>query len=200
MYLGHFFDTPRVKLTELSALLDTCGPIARRRAVQSLDRAALAALYDAAAPGDATEGLTLDFLVPAGTEALHEVIHNGRNSLPMFNNFQKRFCRPDGDAEQNVLWGYNEGSTRAFVGPGYFVARTHGEGELVVDYTALPPRHPVPWPEILPNEARLGRFVWVGMKDVIRRVSQHVSIGRAYRADTAMDAWFALCREDPSPA
>src|SRR5581483_8724906 len=157
--------------------------------IQSLDRRFLAALYEAAAPTDATPGLTLDFLVPPGTDSLREVIHHGRNSLPLFHHFQKRFCRPDGDAPSDVLWGYNEGSTRPFVGPGYFLARPYGDKELVVDYGGLPPRRPTHWPEILPHESRLGRFVWVGMTDVLRRVSEHVSIGRAYKGSKAMDAW-----------
>ena len=86
-------------------------------------------------------------------------------------------------------------------GPGYFVA--HGvEGEkeapsdYVIDYTRIPPKKPESWPEILPNEARLGRFVYAGMKDYMRRVSEHVSIGRAYKRGP-MNAWFVLCREDP---
>ena len=53
-----------------------------------------------------------------------------------------------------------------------------------------------PLPDIVPNEARLGRFVYAGMKDYMRRVSEHVSIGRAYKGGKPMNAWFVLCRED----
>ena len=39
----------------------------------------------------------------------------GKNSLPLFTRFQKRFIRPTED--DSVLYGYNEGMTRAVVGP-----------------------------------------------------------------------------------
>jgi len=61
----------------------------------------------------------------------------------------------------------------------------------------VPPRKPASWPEILPNSARLGRFVWVGMVDRVRKVSTHVSIGRAWIRGKVTDNYFALCREDP---
>ncbi len=56
------------------------------------------------------------------------------------------------------------------------------------------------WPEIVPNSARLGRFVYYGMVDVMRGISTHVSIGRARKKSGWMDAWFVLVREDPQPA
>ena len=55
---------------------------------------------------------------------------------------------------------------------------------------------PEAWPAIVPNEARLGRFVYAGMIDVMRGISTHVSIGRAKKKKGYMDAWFVLVRED----
>ena len=45
-------------------------------------------------------------------------------------------------------------------------------------------------------DARLGRFVYAGMIDIMRGVSTHVTIGRALKGGKFMDAWFVLCRED----
>ena len=72
------------------------------------------------------------------------------------------------------------------------------EGEIDIDYRTLPPGRCPSWPEILPNSARLGRFVWVGMVDRMRGISNNVSIGRAYKGGRAMDAWFVLVRRDAS--
>jgi hypothetical protein len=36
------------------------------------------------------------------------------------------------------------------------------------------------------------------MVDVMRGISNHVSIGRAWKQGKYMDAWFALVREDAS--
>jgi hypothetical protein len=64
----------------------------------------------------------------------------------------------------------------------------------------LPKEKPDAWPPIIDNTAKLGRFVYFGMVDVMRGVSSHVSIGRAKKKVVWMDAWFVLVREDPKPA
>ena len=156
----------------------------------------MAALFEASAGADA---LTLDDIVPVA-DALVEVIHTGRNSLPAFNEFEKRFCRPDGDEPPAELWGYNHQAMSFFTGPGYFVATADDKGEIVIDYGRQPPRKPASWPAIVPNGARLGRFVWVGMVDRLRRVTPQVFIGRAYRHGKATDDYFALVREEPKTA
>ena len=146
--------------------------------------------------------LDADHFAPSSLDPLKPVIHHGKNTLPMHNFFQKRFCRADD--ESGDLWGYNHQSLSWATGPGYFVAHpadTEGKDQpssYLVDYTRLPKKKPSDWPEIIPNEAKLGRFVYAGMKDYMRKVSDHVSIGRAYRGSKAMDAWFILCREDPA--
>lgn len=149
---------------------------------------------------DATEGqaVTIDQIVPDAHGALREVIHEGQNTLPAFRQFQKRFCRPsDENAPEGreVLWGYNHQTFAGFTGPGYFVAYDDLEtGEVCIDYRELPPENPDAWPEIIDNKARLGRFVYHGMVDRLRRVSTHLTIGRAYKGKP-MNAWFALMRE-----
>lgn len=195
MDLPLFFE-PTLNLEHLRTVLDTCGPWSRRHAVRGLDKAKMAALFEASAGADA---LTLDDIVPVA-DPLVEVIHTGRNSLPAFNDFEKRFCRPDGDEPPAELWGYNHQAMSFFTGPGYFVATADDKGEIVIDYGRQPPRKPASWPAIVPNGARLGRFVWVGMVDRLRRVTPQVFIGRAYRHGKATDDYFALVREEPKTA
>ncbi len=132
--------------------------------------------------------------MPASKAPLEEVVHFGRNSMPLFSTFQKRFCRP-GDEHAPELWGYNEQPMRLFTGPGYFVAREIEHDEVLIDYTALPAGRAPSWPELSPNHARLGRFIYDGTQDAMRGVSHHVSVGRAARAGKWLDNWFVLCRD-----
>jgi hypothetical protein len=130
-----------------------------------------------------------------------EVIHEGKNSLALFTRFQKRFCRPARETNPPELWGYNEQAMRLVTGPGYFVAYQPAEplalaGGVVIDYRRVPPDRPAGWPAILPNTARLSRFIYNGTVDVMRRVSDHVTIGRAMRGSQPMDNWFVLVRRD----
>ncbi len=197
MYLPLFFEPSldAERLERLRTTLDTSGFWARRNLVRHLGSRELAALYEAAAD---TGSMTLDFVVPT-PDPLVEVVHHGKNSLPGFSHFEKRFCRPDGDDAGTDLWGYNHNwaPQMAVTGPGYFTAKLSDKGELAIDYGTLPPRKPASWPAILPPDARLGRFIWSGLSDVLRKVSEQVSIGRAFSRGKAMDQWFALCREDP---
>ena len=68
---------------------------------------------------------------------------------------------------------------RTMTGPGYFVVHTDEHDQLVIDYrevpAAAPEDLPPGWPPILPNSARLSRFIYNGTVDVMRRVSQRVS-------------------------
>jgi hypothetical protein len=171
------------------------------RSIAELGRRELASLFEAAADN---EPLTLEHFVPSGVAPLVEVVHEGKNSLGLFSHFQKRFCRPPRDTNALELFGYNEQTMRVFTGPGYFVAyrpteKLALEGSVLIDYRRLPSDKPEGWPPIMPNTARLSRFIYNGMIDVMRRVSDHVSIGRALRDDKPMDAWFILVRRDSTP-
>jgi hypothetical protein len=140
---------------------------------------------------------TLDDFVPPGVAPRTEVVHAGRNSLPVFTRFEKRFTRVPG--RDDVLYGYNEGPTRAIVGPGYYVAHVFSDrGEVGIDYLETPePGSPLPatWPEIRTNESGLQKFVYAGMVDFMRKVSSHVTIGRAYkRGEDALPHTFLLVR------
>jgi hypothetical protein len=191
MSIHDFFQVDEVDFKRLSTYLDGISTADRIRETTSLSKDEQAALFDAV---KGFRPVSLDDFVAPGTPPLRQVIHHGRNSLPVFTRFQKRFCRPD--AAPAELWGYNEQTWKAFTGPGYFVARPAPDGEVVIDYCEVPPRKPAEWPPILPNSARLSRFIYYRTRDFMRGISRHVTIGRATRDGKPMDNWFVLCRED----
>jgi len=186
---------PTIDLTRLAEVLDGLGHEGRVHTIRTWTKKRQAELFEAA---KGKMPLDLDFLVPASVGPLVEVIHEGQNTLPMFNHFQKRFAKLEG--EDFAIGGYNHQTMSPLTGPGYFVVKKgegEHEGELAIDYTKLPKSKPASWPEIKPNEGGLGALVYGGMVDYLRGISTHVSIGRAYKGK-AMDAWFALVRKDPS--
>lgn len=185
---------PKLDLPRLAQVLDGMGHEGRLHTVRGWGKHRQAELF-AAAKGH--RPLTLTDYVPADVPDLTEVIHDGKNTLPLFTHFQKRFCRPAG--EEGVLYGYNEGSTRVFTGPGYYVA-SEKDGELVIDYRKVPPAKAPSWPEILPNSKKLGFLVYEGMVDYMRGLSSHVSIGRAEKGGKLIDAYFVLVRQDYTAA
>ena len=195
--------SPNLDVPRLSKVLDELGHPGRLWSVHHWTRGDMATLWEGTSGG---HPITLNDFVPASVEPLIEVIHHGKNSLPTHNFFQKRFCKPKDPEAKEMLVGYNYQSWAAVTGPGYFVAHPSADagegssaGAVEIDYTMIPNEKPEAWPRIQPNSARLGRFVYDGMVDVMRRVSSHVSIGRARKKHGWMDAWFVLVREDPQP-
>lgn len=190
----------RAPMTDISRLLDEASADARRAALFSLSRAQQQALYERAAQ---SAPLTLDDLVPSPVPRV-AVVHHGKNSLPIFRRFEKQMCRAD---EGRRLFGFNEGFTRRFIGPGYFVAVETGSaadgapswrerGGIVVDYFRVPAAAVAPgWPAVVDNSVGLQRFVFRGMRDYLRRVSAHASIGAAFKGETPFHSWFVLCRD-----
>ncbi|MBS1150269.1 MAG: hypothetical protein H6Q89_1967 [Myxococcaceae bacterium] len=127
------------------------------------------------------------------------VPHEGRNSLLLFTHFAKVCYRPaDPAVAAKELWGFNRNDllVQTAVGPGYYVAYPHGQGEVLIDYTRLPTQAPSGWPKILRNDQRLSRLVYNGTQDLLRGVSKHVTIGRASRKGKNLDNWFILCRTE----
>lgn len=183
-------------LTAVASHLDALESSERVAEIRTLGRAHQARLFDSA---KGWRPITLADLVPIQRDAMQEVVHEGKNSLPLFNRFAKAFVRPaPGDGKE--LWGYNRAGSfvETVVGPGYFVAYPFEvEGEVLVDYLRVPPKRPEHWPPILANSARLSRFVYNHTQDILRGVSAHVSIGRATKRGQPMSAWFVLCRQDP---
>jgi len=179
----------------IASWLDRLDHAERVAAVRALGRAEQRRLYTAVG---GHLPLRLTDLVGPATGDLVPVRHFGRNTLPAFTLFEKRFCRPPG-ADPRVpgeLWGYNHQSTARFTGPGYFIAREDPDrAEVWIDYTRLPAGRAEGWPEIRPNERGLARLVYGFMVDTLRRVSEHVTIGSAARRGRDLGSWFALCRE-----
>jgi hypothetical protein len=185
-----------VKPHEIARLLDAMTHAGRVAAIRSLGRAEQRALYAAA---DGFRPIRLADLVPPSRGDLVPVRHFGRNTLPAFTHFEKRFCRPRGadPADPRLLYGYNHQALAPLTGPGYFVARdAPGRPEVSIDYRELPPDHPQGWPEIRSNERGLARFVFGFLVDTLRGVSEHVTIGSAARRGRDIGSWFVLCREE----
>jgi len=184
------------KPLEIARFLDGLAGRDRVAAVRGLGRSEQRRLYEAVrgfAP------LRLEHLVPPGTPDLVPVRHHGRNTLPLFTLVEKRFARPRGEeaASPTELHGYNFQSLSPLTGPGYFVARADASGtEVLIDYREVPTQAPPDWPPIRGNDRGLGRLVYGGMVDTLRRVSEHVSIGSAARGGKDLGSWFVLCRED----
>ncbi len=182
----------------LAEALDAMDGPTRLAQLRAFDGHDQARLFELAAGRPTT---VADF-VPEETAPLTQVIHDGRNSLPAFRFFQKRFCRSSRARSPEVLFGYNEQALRLVTGPGYFVAREDafpdgGPRTVVIDYHLQPDEKPPSWPEVRPNSERLSRFVYQGTRDWMWRVSRHVTIGRARRESGWMSNWFWLCRAEP---
>jgi hypothetical protein len=179
----------------ISDLLDGLNHDQRVDAVRSLGRSEQRRLYDVV---DGFRPVRLEHLVPPSAPDFTPVRHYGKNTLPLFTHFEKRFCRPRGaDAAQpGELYGFNFQTMAPVTGPGYFVAREDpNRPEIWVDYNEVPPEHPAGWPEIRRNERGLSRFVYGFMVDTLRGVSDHVTIGSAARKGSDLGSWFILCRE-----
>jgi hypothetical protein len=198
--LRELIDDDRAGIAEIGAHLDGLERKPRWQAVKQLDRARQRALYEKAAHA---EPIDLAHFV-GDARPREEVIHDGINTLPLparWKRFQKRFCRP-ADSRTPRLFGYNEGPTRRFIGPGFFVARPTADrpqwaarGAIVVDYFQVPDGAVADgWPAVVANDWRLQRFVYDQTRDFMRRVSRHVSIGAAFKRERPLDHYFVLCR------
>lgn len=181
-------------LARLTKVLDEIGHEGRLWTVRRWGGSQMSLLFEAAKGHHA---LDLDHFVPSGTEPLVEVIHDGHNSLPMFQHFEKRFCKPTALADGGpVLFAFNEGPTRPAVGPGYFVAGPGESGEIVFDYRRTPNEKPPSWPAFAPNRGLIAGPVFGDLVDVVRGLSSHVVIGRGFRREQPLDNWFVLVRRD----
>lgn len=184
---------PEPNLEQIARVLDELGHEGRVHTAGTWGKKEQALLFEAA---KGHRPLTLEHFVPGGTSAMTEVIHEGRNTLFAFNQFQKRFFRSED--EDGTLYGYNHQDMTWATGPGYFEVRVaENEGEIAIDYAKrLPTKTPTGWPPVVPNSARLGSLVYEGMIDYVRGISEHVAIGRAFKKGAFMDAWFVLVRKD----
>lgn len=186
---------PTVDIEQLAATLDGLDHEGRVQAMRAWNKKKMAAIFEACAGRD----ISIEHLVPPGVDEKVEVIHDLRNTLPLFSDAQKRFAKL-GDGKPAV-GGFNKQSGLARASePGYFVVR-EGDGEhaneLVIDYREVPSTRPAEWPEIEPNQGPLNSLVWGGMVDYLRKVSRHVSMGQATKNGKPIGQYFALVRRDP---
>ena len=174
------------RYADISAHLDALSPAARLEQVLDIRGSAVGRLYEAVI--DAPRMTTEEFCPPALTEG-KTLIYEGRNSLPAFSRFQKRFQR-----RGDQIVGYNHQNVMGIIGPGYFMTTDGDEfrRELLFDYTQAPAFFPTGWPAYKPNTYLLSRPVYYNMKDYCRRVARGVVVGMAFKEGNAMGAFFTL--------
>lgn len=178
----------------LAAHLDGLDHAGRVAESHQLGRRHQRDLYDGASP---TAPLTLaDF----ADRPMVAIGHHGWNTFPgpsVVRRFVKRMVRqPDGR-----VGGYNDAPLGWLVGPGYFRLRqTVGDEQrhapVVVDYHQLP-TGPMPdgWPRRIPNWLGPQALIYGWCHDYLRRVSDHVTIGSAFKWGVPVGSWFVLVRE-----
>lgn len=184
----------------LAAALDSATPAARLAWIRSLGRGQVRALWPMT-QGRATSAQA--FVRGDGV-----TIAEGRNTVPLFSNFQKRFAR----MSDGRIAGYNHNGAIAtwFGGPGHFLTvdavdaadAADRHGEAWVDYRDV---HPEPHPEFpvpVPNDRAIWpRFIYGDQVDVMRRLSDHVVVGSAYRVKNGSwkrrNFWFVLLFAEP---
>ena len=179
--------------------LDAMTHAERLDVLASLTGAHQKQLFEAAS--DAAPLTLADFV---GTEVGTVVAQRGFNTLPLpraGRHFTKWMARLPGGG----VGGWNDSPFAWLIGPGYFVLRPPvGDetvhGGVVVDYYQTPRRDGMPahWPWIRPNWLGLQAFVYGWCHDYMRPVSQHVTIGAAFKWGRPVGSWFILCREDPA--
>lgn len=187
---------PAARPATIAERLDALPSAMRTAVVRGLSRRAQARLYDKVRGFARVE---LAELVPPDRADLATVRHLGRNTLPAFTLFEKRFCRLPGISRTapESLIGFNFQKLAGLTGPGYFVASAdRAQGEVVIDYRRLPTLRPPDWPAIRSNETGIARLVYGFMVDRLRRVARDVTIGSASRHGRELGSFFVLSRED----
>ena len=177
----------------LSEMLESMSVAERVAAATAVRGNQVRQLYELVRDGATTK---LEDIVPASTMAGSTVVFEGRNSLPAFSRFQKRFTR----TADGLVFGYNHQPLRvagALTGPGYFRvvdADNAHPGELLFDYTKPPPFEPEGWPAYRPNDMGGSRFVFMDLHDYVRKVADGVVVGSAFRHGEDQNAYFVLVR------
>jgi hypothetical protein len=120
------------------------------------------------------------------------IIYEGKNTLPAFSFFQKRFWKPK--AGEIVGYNHNGGFVTAVTGPGYFLTVNADDGEILFDYTREATIRPPEWPELKPNTGMLAGVVYGGMKDYCRYVAKGTVIGAAFKGGKSRNQFFMLTR------
>ena len=104
-----------------------------------------------------------------------------------------------------VVYGYNySGMEWTTAGPGYFIghveARARAEdqqGVFGLDYYDVPSESrllPPAWPKVRKNELGLQCLIYAKMVDYMRKVSDGITIGRAWKQGKRTSNYFVLAR------
>ncbi len=193
MTLSELLNRPAIDPAALAEHLDSLDDAKRITQTLALSARHQARLFEVV---EGARPITLEALAPSSAPPLQGLPHQGRNSMYAFTRFTKLFAVPDEPALTTTeRWGWNRAGpvVENFVGPGYFVVTQQG-AEVLVDYRRLPPRPLLGAPPVRSNATRLSFFVYNRTSDVVRGVSAHVSVGRAWRGTRRLDNWFVLCR------
>jgi hypothetical protein len=179
----------------ISEALDAAAPDVRLNWMRSLGKREIAALWDLCA------GRTVPVSYYAGAEG-EIVVMEGENTLPPgLDRFQKHFVLRNGRIQ-----GINVQRFSWLTGPGHFTVRPQDDGPFdepgsaVFDYTMLPPDAPPQWPAVVPNDAGISTLVYAHMLDRMRRVSRHLTVGKAFKRGASANQFFVLLRPEPVPA
>ncbi len=200
MDLAALLRDPDTQLSALTAGLDALDHAGRVRALEGCGATEMGRLYDLAASAPPID--EAHFVGEAGSG--QPVAHDGWNSLPLpaiARRFQKVFARPEAGGAPR-LFGYNASPLRWAIGPGYFQlvptagnAEFEARGAWVVDYHLIPDG-PVPagWPWVVPNWVGPQVLIYSGTRDFMRRVSQHVCVGKPWARTGSLPFCFSLTR------
>ena len=177
-------------LESLSLALDGVTHEMRVNWLGGLGRREMRALWDLAEGSS----VSVEDLAPAEGVRIHE----GKNSMPLFNRFQKRFARL---GDQVVGYNHNNALATWFAGPGHYVAYDAEEknGGVVIDYRTLPSAQHPEFPALRSNDVWFAKLVYGNLVDLLRRVSSHVFIGDSFKGDKPVGVLFSLCRVDAIP-
>ena len=178
-------------IKKLATTLNEGDHAARMEWLSGLGKADMVKLFELA-----EDNLSPQYFVDEDKNQLTEKIHYGKNSLPMFNNFQKRFAYLDENSQKQIL-GYNHQSMAWITGPGYFNVLSSKEGlsSCVIDYNHIPEKTCSNWPEIEDNNGFPKSLVYGGMQDYMKKISENVSIGRAVIKGKITSNYFILIKE-----
>ena len=191
--LAGMLRTPGATANDLAGFLDGLDEAGRVREVQALPGRALEALWTACA--DAAP-LTMDDFVPVALADGAMLTYAGKNNLPLFSLFEKRFTRHNG-----AVIGYNHSAPSPLIGPGYFtVVPSDRPKELLFDYDRPPASAPPGWPSVQRNDRGLSWVVFRHLHDFCRRVATGVVIGEGTRRGKEMGAFFVLARTPQAAA
>ncbi|HJO26478.1 MAG: hypothetical protein CMK00_02520 [Planctomycetes bacterium] len=188
---------------ELAGHLNSLDAEGRRAEVLGLSKRLLRVLYDASAG----QPVSLADLVPEECAPGKTVVHLGLNSLPLFPPFEKILTRAgSGSWPAGRLWGRNQQPFTFLTGPGYFAVDPPGGGprpgfgdgsEAVFDYDITPPEAPAAgWPTARPNSGLPRGLAFGGLTDVMRKVSDHLCVGAAFKRGKPLGAYFIILRGD----